>query len=108
MIRQIKILCLPDGTPFRAQFDTINQADGPDNGRRVKHLIYRDEESPNVYWHERIQLSSCVRPHANYFMFVSKRKFFKKVRLVMHRDGCLAETWQAVAQCITLMEERRK
>ena len=105
MKQKIKIWCLPDGTAFRATFDTINQAEGPDHGRRVKHRIYQDREDPRLWWHERIWLSNCRYVGANYFTFVSKRKFFKKVRLVMHRDGCLAETWQMVADCISVIEK---
>ena len=106
MTQKVKIFCLPDGTPVGATFSTTNQAEGPDYGRRVKHNIYRDREDPRLWWHERVWLSRRRYTKPTCLMFVSKRKFFGKVRLVMYRDGCLADTWRTIADSITVMESK--
>ena len=94
MTQKVKIFCLPDGTPVKATFSTTNQAEGPDYGRRVKHNIYRDNEDPRVWWHERIWLSRRRYTKPTCFMFV------------MYLDGCLADTWRTIADSITVMESK--
>lgn len=108
MVKKIKCFCSPDGILTHATFDTFNEQEGPDKGRRVKHYVYQDDENPNMYWHERVYLSE-VADHAEktYTEYVSERVFFGKVRLVKVRDGCLIDTWRAVAQCVMALAGKR-
>lgn len=109
MIKQIKIFVGSDGVPSHAIFDTANAAEGPDKGRRVKHIIYEDADQPGLFWHER----ACLVHDAKYqeptsTEFISEREFFGKVRLVKFRDGALAETWAAVAQCVSRLNTQNQ
>ena len=107
MIKQIKI-CQYRNIAI-ATFDTYNQGGGADNGRRVKHYIYKDDKT-NAYWHERRYLSSEAEPEWSdgRYIFVSERLFFGKVRLVCHRDACLTETWMAIGQAVSQLEKVNK
>ena len=106
MIEKIKIARLPDGTLAYARFDTLNKTEGKDFGCRVKHYIYKDEET-GAYWHERVYLTHyALRPRKTFKMIVSKRKFWGKVRLVRYRDVSLPETWIAIAQCVEILEKK--
>ena len=103
MIHKIKILNYRNAVV--ASFDTYIQDDGADKGRRAKHYVYKDEKA-NCYWHERRYLSSIAKPEWSYgeYVLVSERVFFGKLRLVIHRDACMPETWLAIAQSIQHIE----
>ena len=107
MIKQIKIHQYPNIT--FATFDTYNQADNADNGRRVKHYIYKDDKT-NAYWHEVRYLSAIAKPEWSYgnYIYVSERLFFGKVRLVRYRNACLPETWMAIGQAVSHLESISK
>lgn len=107
MIKQIKIHQYPNINI--ATFDTYNQADNADKGRRVKHYIYKDDKT-NAYWHERRYLSSIDKPELSdgMYILVSERLFFGKVRLVCYRDACLPETWMAIGRAVSHLESIRK
>ena len=104
MVSKITFIRLPDNSFYCAKFDTLNARPGEDFGCRVKHYIYKDEET-GAYWHERVWLSrQKVRPKRTFETIVSKRKFWGKVRLIKHREACMPETWDAVAQIVKVME----
>lgn len=107
MIDKITIVRLPDGKFAYARFETRNEQVGADFGCRVKHYIYKDEET-RAYWHERVYLSRIAKPKKTYTVSIEKRKFWGKVRLVKYRSACLPETWAAVAQCVTFMEQNAR
>ena len=104
MIDRIKIIIRPDTA--EARFNTRLENAGADTGRRCEHFVYPNEQKTK-YWHERHYLTSRKRkPVENSFTeFVSKRKFFKKYRLVMERQVCLPETWMAIGQAVAELEQ---
>lgn len=107
-IRKIFLRPYKDGKIAYGVFYNKNQQPGPDFGRKVKHVIYQDDEQPNVWWHERIFLAHTKYHAPTYCLWISKRKFFGKVRLVKERDGCLLETWQAVAATIAEIDRKNR
>ena len=86
-----------------ARFETIAE-DKHNEGKRVKHYVYQDDNT-RAFWHERRYLVSAdTKPIHNYNIDISDRVYFGKVRLLKHRDGCLPETWAAVAMAIEHIE----
>ncbi len=108
MIKKIKILQYPNMTC--ARFETRVQNPGKDKGNRVIHYIYEDKDLPGAFWHEMHYLTretdmAPVRTHEHY---VSERVYWGKVRMVKHREWCMAETWGAIALSIEkIMSVRR-
>lgn len=89
------------------RFETRIQSDNSDNGRRVKHFVYYDK-ALGAYIHEWIYLSSIEKPKLSENHFVSKRKFWGKVRFVGRREAFLCETWMALACSVVELEMLRK
>ena len=88
----------------KAMFDTRNESDGPDNGCRVKHYIFRDE-NPNAFWHISVWLTRWMEPMDTPHLYVSDRLFWGKVRLVVKTEIHLADTWKATSDIVNRIEE---
>lgn len=90
-MKEIKIVKYPNGE-FKAMFDTRLSAPGtPDHGRRVKHTVVRTKNNDGIV-HMRHFLTSCMEPDDSQGFYVTKRKFWGKVRAVELIDSCLDET----------------
>ena len=106
MIERIKIMQYLDGVV--ACFENQMKGNGhPDEGTRVKHYVYKDTDI-DMYWHEVVYLSRTEKPKRTEFEYVTKRKFWGKVRLVKRRYACLPETWLAIAQSVAQIERLEK
>ena len=105
MIKKVTICKCPD--IVYAKFDTKIASEGKDKGRRVRHLIYPDDEGLG-YWHEYRYLSEealTVKPTREFNLVISERVFFGKARLVHKRYLCLPETWIAIGETIQRLEK---
>ena len=100
-MKQIKIVQFANAAV--AYFDTHIVSNGPDNGARVKHLVYKDDEL-DAYWHEITYLSRTERPKVTHDIFISKRKFWGKVRLVRHRELMCSATWMTIGRSVKELE----
>lgn len=95
---RIKIIIYKDGA--FATFNTRIVSENTDNGRRVKHIVYKDKEL-NAYWHQINFLSSGpIEPIKSIEEFVSERVFWGKVRLVKKRVCLLPETWAKTVMAV--------
>lgn len=104
MIKKVTIHRCPD--VVYASFDTKIVSECEDKGRRVRHLIYPDDEGLG-YWHERMYLSKealAVEPTRKFDLIISDRVFFGKARLVVRRDLCTPETWMTIGKTVQLLE----
>lgn len=91
-----------------ATFNTKNEVEGPDNGQRVKHYVYKDPDT-RAFWHEKHFLTRIdVEPVHESTMDVSDRRFWGKVRLVRMREIMLPETWQTIAFCVKEIMEKQQ
>lgn len=105
MIKNVTICKCPN--VVYAKFDTKIESDGKDKGRRVRHLIYPDDEGLG-YWHEMRYLSEdalTVKPTRKFDLVISERVFFGKARLVLKRDLCIPETWIAIGETVQRLEK---
>lgn len=100
---RLKIYQYKDGAI--ATFNTYIVSENTDNGRRVKHIVYKDKEL-NAYWHQITFLSSGpIEPIKSIEEFVSERVFWGKVRLVEKRVCMLPETWMKIAHAVEILME---
>lgn len=105
MIKKVTICKCPN--VVYAKFDTKITSECKDKGRRVRHLIYPDDEGLG-YWHERRYLSEealTVKPTREFDLIISERVFFGKARLVQTRHLCLPETWIAIGETVQCLEK---
>lgn len=73
----------------------------PDAGKRAKHYVFKDDDTDDCYWHVvRWLTDKDTEPRNHDGVFVSKRIYFGKKRVVEISHSFQSTTWITIAEAI--------
>ena len=79
------------------------------DGWRVKHVMFRDEEKPECFWHVETRLTDdpvILNGCSGYEVY--PRQFFGKVWIAQRIECRYATTWKALGEAVRQLELKEK
>ena len=80
------------------------------DGWRVKHVMFRDEERPECFWHVETRLTDdpVILNGGQLGYEVYPRQFFGKVWIAQRIEYKRATTWKALGEAVRQIELKEK